>query len=62
MQSRVTSEAIIEDFNVLQNIRFSLRFGLVMAMMNQLRFQRAKKAFGGGVIVTITLAAQLHCI
>lgn len=59
MQSRVTPEAIVKNFNVLKNIRFSLRFGLIVAiMMNQLWFQRAKKAFGGDIVVTVTLAAH----
>ena len=58
MQSRMTSEPIVKDFNVLKDIRFSLHFGWVMAMMNQLCFQGAKETFHRRIIVTIAGAAH----
>ena len=58
MQSRVTPEAIVKDFNVFKDVSFSLGFGLVMAMMNQLCFQGVKETFHWGIVVTIASAAH----
>src|SRR5688572_23592379 len=54
----MTSETIVEKFNVLKDTGFSLRFREIMAMMNQLSFQGAKETFHGSIVVTIAGAAH----
>ena len=54
----MASEPIVKDFNVLKQIRFRRRFGLILASINQLYFQGAEETFGRSVIPTIAIAAH----
>ena len=54
----MSSETIVEKFNVLKDTSFSLRLSEILAMMNQLSFQGAEETFHGSIVVTITGAAH----
>src|SRR5574341_1918213 len=57
-QSRVASKPIIEHFDEFKDIRSGLGSGRITTMMDQFRFQCAKEAFHGCIVITIAGSAH----
>ncbi len=50
--------AIIEHFDVVEDLALSLRASIEVASVNQFEFEGAPEAFHGGIVVTVTFSTH----
>ena len=58
IQGAVSALAIVEGFDVIEDLGASLAAGVEVAAIDQFEFESAPEAFHGGVVVAVAFAAH----
>ena len=58
IQCAMSAVAVVEGFDVIEDLHASLSAGVEATAIDQLQFEGAPEAFHGGIIVAIALAAH----
>ena len=60
IERRMSSLAVVETLNVVEDVRVSLRVGDVPSVRGQLALERVKEALDDGVVIAVAAAAHAH--